>query len=176
MAMGLQFNNYRFAEPVTLRKTGGMIHPEPIDTETTNYKKSKFTSFGIWVPVLIEAAIANEFFIAAGVYGSLNMCDHTKYSSPKHKLHGIYAAPLTGGVTARIGFKKVYVMGNYNLSSLFPKKDKGPENKHAQRRVRSRILNFQPKTQQKNMRILRKTSAVYSALVFFYRCRTKYPA
>lgn len=126
MAMGLQFNNYRFAEPVTLRKTGGMIHPEPIDTETTNYKKSKFISFGIWVPVLIEAAIANEFFIAAGVYGSLNMCDHTKYSSPKHKLHGIYAAPLTGGVTARIGFKKVYVMGNYNLSSLF-QKDKGPE-------------------------------------------------
>lgn len=61
-----------------------------------------------------------------GVCDSLNMCDHTKYSSSKHKLHGIYAAPLTGGVTARIGFKKVYVMGNYNLSGLF-QKDKGPE-------------------------------------------------
>lgn len=126
MAVGLQFNNYRFAEPITLQKADGMIHPSEIDTEKTNYKKSKFTSFGIWVPVMFEAAIANKFFIAAGVYGSLNMCDHTKYSAPKTKLHGIYMAPLTGGVTARIGFKKIYIMGNYNLSGLF-KKDKGPD-------------------------------------------------
>ncbi len=123
---GLQFNNYRFYDPVTLRKTDGMIHPEPIDLTTTRFKKSKFTSFGIWVPVMFEAAIRNDFFVAAGVYGSLNMCGHTKYSAPKSKMHGIYIAPLTGGVTARIGFDKIYIMGNYNLSYLFMK-DKGPE-------------------------------------------------
>jgi len=126
IAAGLHFNNYRFDEPITLQKTGGTIHPKPIDTATVRFKKSKFSSFGIWVPVMFEAAISSDFFIAAGLYGSLNMCDHTKYSAPKNKLHGIYMAPLAGGVTARIGFKKIYVMGNCNLSGLF-KKDRGPE-------------------------------------------------
>lgn len=125
IGLGIQFNNYRFSDRITLEKRDGILHPLPLN-QLENFKKSKFSSTGIWIPVMFEATLADKMFISAGVYGALNLNDHTKYSKPKNKIRGIYMSPLSGGVTARMGFGKIYVFSSYALNSLF-KKDKGPK-------------------------------------------------
>lgn len=120
--LGLVWNNYVFDEDITLIKEGGMVVPTPIGS---GYKKSKFSTFGLNVPVVVGVKI-KSITVAGGVYGNLILSQRTKYKKPKHKNKGVgYANMLQGGVTARIGFKCVNVFANYALTDLF-KHDRGP--------------------------------------------------
>lgn len=121
-ALGLLWNDYTFSDDITLVMENGTITPKAIDGK---YKKSKFTTFALTVPVVFGFN-NDDFSISGGVYGNLVLSQHTKYKKPKHKEKGLsYANMLQGGLTARVGYKGVSIFANYSLSNLF-KKDKGP--------------------------------------------------
>lgn len=120
---GLQiiWNNYVFANDITLIKEDGMVVPVPV----SNPKKTKLTTFGLQIPVIMEFNLPGRVFLAAGVYGGVNIGMNTKVKFPKDKMRDPYMNPLYWGVTGRVGYGSFYVYANYGMSNLF-KKDKGP--------------------------------------------------
>jgi hypothetical protein len=118
----LTWNNYVLANPVTLVKDDGRLVPMDLQ----NPKKSKFTSFSLQIPVLLEFNISKNFFIAGGAYGGLNIGSKTKYKFPRTKERDVYMNQFYYGATGRIGLYGFYIYANYGLSELF-RENRGPE-------------------------------------------------
>jgi hypothetical protein len=121
---GLQmvWNNYVFANDITLVKDGGRLVP----ADVVNPKKTKLATFGFQIPVLLEINMAGRIFIAGGAYGGVNLGMNTKVKFPKNKMRDPYMSPFYYGVTGRVGYDNFYVYANYGLSNLF-QANKGPE-------------------------------------------------
>ncbi len=124
VSAGLQFiwNNYVFANDITLVKQDGRLVPVPVQ----NPKKTKLATFGFQIPVLLELNLPGNVFIAGGIYGGVNLGMNTKVKFPKEKMRDPYINPFYGGVTGRVGYRSFYVYANYGLTSLF-QTNKGPE-------------------------------------------------
>lgn len=122
-ALQLACNNYVFEQNVTLIKVGGMLVPQEISSQ---YKKSKITTTAFQIPLLFSFGRSRSFHASVGVYGGVILGSHTKIKFPKEKMYSLYMNPFYGGVTARLGFRGLYVYGNYGLSEMF-KPGKGPE-------------------------------------------------
>ena len=119
--LGLSWDNYVFANDITLARHDGMVMPVPIDP---GYKKSKFSTFSLSVPLVLGLSF-NKFSLSGGVYGDMIVSQHTKYKKPKHKEKYVnYADMLQGGVTVRIGFCHCSLFVKYALTDLF-KPDRG---------------------------------------------------
>ncbi len=115
--LGLVWRNYSFDNPITLRRHNGRIYPVPLDA--AGLKKSKLTTFSIEVPVMLDVNFG-RFFVSGGVYGGLVVGSHTKYKKPKTKSStGTSVQMFEYGVTARAGFRYLYVFGNYGLNNVF---------------------------------------------------------
>lgn len=127
LTFGLQtsFNNYVFDNPITLRREGGVIVPVDV---TPHPKKTKISTWGFQIPVLLELNLPGRIHISGGVYGGahLDMRTKVKYKSSKDKRWNPYTEAFYYGATVRIGYDAVYVYCNTQLSSLF-QQDKGPE-------------------------------------------------
>lgn len=121
-SLGIMWNDYTFANDVTLKRVDGMLQPVDIDK---SHKKSKLNTFSIHLPVTIEASYKN-YFISAGVYGDLVLGSHSKVKFPKVKSHDMYVNMFQAGLTARVGYHELYLFGNYGLVNLF-KDGKGPK-------------------------------------------------
>ncbi len=123
ISTGLQliWNNYVFTNPVTLAKEDGRVVPVAVD----NPKKTKISSFGLQIPVLLELNLPNRVFVAGGLYVGANLGTNTKVKFPKEKMRDPYMNPFYAGLTGRVGYGSFYVYANYGLSRLF-QKDKGP--------------------------------------------------
>lgn len=121
-SLGIMWNDYTFSDDVTIKRVDGMLQPVDIDK---TYKKSKLNTFSIHLPVTIEANYKN-YFISAGVYGDLVLGSHTKVKFPKEKSHNMYVNTFQAGLTARVGYRELYLFGNYGLVNLF-KDGKGPK-------------------------------------------------
>jgi hypothetical protein len=131
--LGLQWNNYKFDNAITIDKSeDGIIYP--IGIEENNYKKSKLTVSYLTLPLMLEFQFpvnenTNTMFISAGMVGALNLGSHTKVKNDhsKDKDHGSFNInPFKYSAIARIGLRDISLFATYSFSSLF-REDKGPE-------------------------------------------------
>lgn len=123
IGLGLSIENYVFSDHLTLSYSEGMMRPVAIDP---SYKKSKLVATYLHMPVIFAWNIRKGLFLAAGINLDLNMGAHTKIKFPKEKARNCHLNPFNAGVTARLGFRRVYVYANYSLMEMF-KKDQGPK-------------------------------------------------
>ncbi len=116
--LSLVWRNYSFDHRITIDKQAGKV--VPVDIVTNNFKKSKLTTFSLNVPILFEANFSRHFFLSAGGYAGLAVGSHTKYKAPKTKSRsGNSIEMFEYGITARAGFRHMYVFGNYGFNPVF---------------------------------------------------------
>lgn len=121
-AFQIVFDEYVFSNSVRLVKHNGMLIPEALPP---SYKKSKLTTTSLQIPLIFTVGKSRSFHFSIGVYGGARIGNHAKIKFPKEKTYDMYMAPFYGGLTARAGFRGLYVYTNYALSDMF-KKGKGP--------------------------------------------------
>ncbi len=134
--LGLEFNNYRFDNDITIQKVNGIIVEDATTYQGSNISKTKLTTTYLTAPILLELHIPikhDEFNISAGVIGGVKIGSHTKVvykddgSKVKTKTRDDFnLSPFRYGLTAKLGFENVNLYANYYMTSLF-EKNKGPE-------------------------------------------------
>ena len=124
MALGFTWENYTIAGNYTMEYRDGMMRPLAIDGEI---KKSKMVASYFHVPITLDWNIKSDFFISAGVNVDILTGSHLKYKFPKTKIkEEITLNPVQVGLTARMGWKRIYVFTNYAFNDIF-KEGTGPE-------------------------------------------------
>ena len=124
-ALGITWSNYVFETPTRVQRTDGMITAEPVDTK--GWVKSKINTFALHLPILLEFGQRRGFFAAVGGYGDLVVGSRSKIKYSKHNKEinrGLNMPLFQAGVTARVGYRRVYLFGNYSLTELF--RNEGP--------------------------------------------------
>lgn len=123
MAFGFALENYTFANPATMELRDGMMRPVMLDA---SIKKSKLRASYVHIPVVLDWNIRRGFFLSAGFNFDILMSSALKYKLPKTKIRretGL--APIQAGITARIGWQRLYAYFNYSLVDMY-KRDVGP--------------------------------------------------
>jgi hypothetical protein len=134
--MGLEWNNYRFDQDITLQEIDGVIFPKLID-EDWSVKKSKLTSLYLTVPLLMEFQIPvknnHKIHMAAGLIGGLRLGTHTKIkykrkgNTHKDKDRDDYnLQAFRYSAHVRLGYRAINLFATYGMTDLF-RKNKGPE-------------------------------------------------
>lgn len=126
--LGLNFNDYRFSNPYTIKNENGYIVPVPLETD--GLQKTKISTGYLTVPLLLEFQLPREsgLWVSVGVIGGVKMGSHTKVkiNDIKTKDHNDFnISPFRGGATARIGYKGINVFGTYYFTEFF-KDGRGP--------------------------------------------------
>jgi len=134
--MGLEWNNYRFDQDITLQEIDGKIYPNPINSDWS-VRKSKLTSLYLTVPLLLEFQIPvkndHKIHMSAGLVGGLRLGTHTKIKYKKsgntHKDkdrddYNLQAFRYSAQV--RLGYRAINLFANYGMTDLF-RNNKGPE-------------------------------------------------
>lgn len=143
--MGVEFNNYHFSNPISLKvdnvngsPTKGMTI---VDSTYLNggfdVSKTKLSTTHLTVPLLLEFQIptgdrGHKVFISGGVIGELRIGAHTKVvydDEGKRKdknREDFNLSTFRYSFTARIGYRGLKLFANYSPVSLF-EKNKGPE-------------------------------------------------
>ncbi len=135
--MGLEFNNFRFANNITLKETNGVVVADSAYIlNGTNLSKSKVTMSYLNIPLLLEFQIPvgdEKIFISGGVIGALRLGSHTKVvyqkggNKQKDKVRDDFnIASLRYGLHARVGYRFIKLYATYYPVALF-QSDKGPE-------------------------------------------------
>ena len=135
--MGVEFNNFRFANDITLKEENGVVVADSTYIlNGTNLSKSKVTMSYLNVPLLMEFQIPaghDKIFISGGVIGGLRLGSHTKVvyqkggNKQKDKVRDDFnLASLRYGLHARVGYKFIKLYATYYPVALF-QSDKGPE-------------------------------------------------
>lgn len=123
IGLGLSVDNYTFSNDLTIKYSDGMMRPEPIDS---SYKKSKLVATYLHLPIMLDWNIKKGLFLSAGLNFDLNIGGHTKIKFPKEKYRNCNLNPFDIGATVRLGFRRLYVYGNYSFFEMF-KQDRGPK-------------------------------------------------
>jgi hypothetical protein len=131
--LGLEWNNYRFDNDITLQKVNGVIQPMDLDPNW-KVKKTKLTTLYLTVPLLMEFQIPVKYkkrrvHMSAGVIGGLRLGSHTKikHNGDKVKDHDDFKLKtLRYAAHARIGYRSLNFFATYGLTELF-ESDKGPD-------------------------------------------------
>lgn len=134
--MGLEWNNYRFDQNITLTEVDGMIYPDPINPDWS-VKKSKLTSLYLTVPLLMEFQIPvkndHKIHMSAGLVGGLRLGTHTKIkykrkgNTHKDKDRDDYnLQAFRYSAQVRLGYRAINLFASYGMTDLF-RKNKGPE-------------------------------------------------
>ena len=135
--LGVEWNNYRFDNKITINKEGGKVVRVPLNKEW-DVKKSKLTVFYLNVPLLVEFQIPVKYekrriHISTGVVAGLRLGSHTKVKykedgdTEKDKNHdNFYLNTLRCGAHLRIGYRGLNLFATYGLTDLF-EKNKAPE-------------------------------------------------
>lgn len=136
--MGLEFNNFRFDQNVTLKRENGITGPDwQYQEKGVDLTKSKLFTCYMNIPLLMEIQIGHrqKFFINAGMVGGLNLGSHTKVKadSPQfkgtEKNHGsLGLRNFHYGYVINIGYDCFALSVTYYRSNLF-RPGQGP---HAQ--------------------------------------------
>ena len=126
MAIGMAQENYSFASNHTLEYRDGMMYPVALDAKT---KKSKLMVTYLHLPFVLDWNIKSDFFISAGVNLDILGGSALKYKFPKTTVKNIATLnPIQVGVTARLGWKRLYAFANYAFVDMF-KEGTGPRGK-----------------------------------------------
>lgn len=137
--LGLEFNDYHFSNPITLKVENGVTVVDSSYIQA-GYKveKTKITMSHLTLPLLLEFQIPmgekrkDRIYISAGVIGGVRLGSHTKVvydDGSRHKdknRSDFNIATLRYGLTARMGYKGIRLFANYYPVQLF-EKGKGPE-------------------------------------------------
>lgn len=135
--LGLNWNNYRFANNVSLSNKDGRVTASFDTTSEIRYQKSKLTMSYLSVPLLFEYFTSKDkkkaFHFMAGALLGLRIGSHTKQ---KYELEGgtekpktydnFYLNPFRYGARFAMGYGNFNLFADYYLSPLF-KDNKGPE-------------------------------------------------
>ena len=136
--LGLEWNNYRFDENVSLEKGGSGLIQAYRFNEDWSVKKSKLTSLYLTVPLLFEFQIPVKYknrrvHLSTGLVGGLRLGSHTKikYKSNgnkhKDKDHDDFNLnTLRYSAQIRVGYRSLNFFATYGLNGLFQKND-GPK-------------------------------------------------
>lgn len=136
--MGLEFNNYHFSKPISLKVENEItVVDSSYIKNGFEVQKSKLSTTTLTIPLLLEFQIptgehGHRIFISGGVIGGLRVGDHTKViyddkGKRKDKNHEDFnLSTFRYGFTARVGFKGLKLFANYYPTPLF-EKNKGPE-------------------------------------------------
>jgi len=134
--MGLEWNNYRFDQDITLHEIDGVIYPDPINPDW-DVKKSKLTSLYLTVPLLMEFQIpvknGHKVHMSAGLVGGLRLGTHSKI---KYKRNGnshkdkdkddFNLQAFRYSAQVRLGYRAINLFATYGMTDLF-RNNKGPE-------------------------------------------------
>jgi len=133
-ALGINFNNYRFDNDITLAKNADGV-TEWVNAPAST-SKSKLATVYASVPLILEAQIplsnGNPINFGVGVIGGIKLGSHTKVvyednGRQKDKVHDDFNLSLLRyGFTARAGYKMLQFYGTYYMSPLF-ETGKGPQ-------------------------------------------------
>lgn len=133
--LGVEFNNFRFDENMTLKVEDGVTVPDyQYQAQNIRLEKSKLYTCYLNVPFLVEVQMGrnNNFFINAGMVGGWRIGTHTKIKasdprlSGKYKDHGSFGLRnFHYGYTINIGYNHFALSAVYYRSTLF-KDGKGP--------------------------------------------------
>jgi hypothetical protein len=126
--LGLNFNDYRFSNDITIKNENGYIVAVPITA--SNLQKTKLSTGYLTVPLLLEFQFPKEtnLWMSVGVIGGLKMGSHTKVkvNGTKSKDRNDFnISPFRGGATARLGYKGFNVFGTYYFTPFF-RDNRGP--------------------------------------------------
>jgi hypothetical protein len=136
--MGLEFNNYHFSNPISLKMQDGItVIDSTYIKGNFEVSKSKLSTTNLTIPLLLEFQIptgdrGHRIFISGGVIGGLRIGSHTKVlyddnGRKKDKNRDDFnLATFRYGFTARVGYRGMKLFANYYPVALF-EKDKGPE-------------------------------------------------
>ncbi len=137
--LGLEFNDYHFRNPITLKVVDGSTvednsyHLDP----NINVTKTKLSTIHLTAPLLMEFQIPtgsdeHRIFFSAGVIGGVRIKSHTKIvydGESKGKDKGKDDFNLSAfryGFTTRVGYRGLKLFANYYPTPLF-EDGKGPE-------------------------------------------------
>lgn len=119
MGFGFAMENYTFADKVTLKYEGGSFDIIQLDE---GIKKSKININYIHIPLLFDWNIRKGFFVSAGGQLDILMGSKLSYKRPKTTIEGkLPLNPVQVGVTARIGWRRIYAFANYSLLNMYKK-------------------------------------------------------
>lgn len=136
--MGLEFNNYHFSNPITLKVENGITTVDSTFIKGNfDVQKTKLATTHLTVPLILEAQIpvgnhGHRIYLGGGVIGGVQIGSHTKViyddnGKQKTKNHDDFnLATLRYGFTARLGYRGIKLFANYYPVQLF-EKSKGPE-------------------------------------------------
>ncbi|MFW6019262.1 MAG: GIN domain-containing protein [Bacteroidales bacterium] len=133
--LGLQYNNYRFANNVILDNDGDKLAGDYDKDTDRNYIKSKLVANYLTVPLILEFTThgKNEFHIGAGAQFAWKIGEHSKIvyekgtNRQKEKDRGdFYLNPYKLELTGRIGWGWINLFATYSLNEMF-EDGKGPE-------------------------------------------------
>lgn len=127
MSMGIRprWDNYVFANPITLQRIGGVIHPVDL-SDMGRLKKSKLTTYSLDVPVMVKFKPIDRMYINAGAFAGFTLRDHTKVKFPKDKDKGDFGVNFfSAGLILQAKYKNLGIFVNYSLTPLF-KEGVGP--------------------------------------------------
>lgn len=141
--LGVELNNYRFDNPLSIIKENGIIVADSsylLDPDVSTIEKSKLHTSYLTMPLLLEFQIptgrsGHRIHFSAGAIGGVKLWSTTKViykdqdgNKEKNKVKGndYNLSPLRYGLTARIGYRALNLYASYTLTPLF-EKNKGPE-------------------------------------------------
>jgi len=143
--MGLEFNNYHFSNPISLKtdktvgssSNGMTIVDSSYINNNFDVSKTKLSTTHLTVPLLLEFQIPtgdhkHRIFISGGIIGELRLGAHTKVvydDEGKRKdknREDFNLSTFRYSFTARVGYRGLKLFANYSPVSLF-EKNKGPQ-------------------------------------------------
>ncbi len=135
--LGLELNNYRFANNVGITRQDGEIVPVDYDETGISLDRSRFRTYYLTVPLLLEfqsghTRRSDRAYFSAGVIGGLNIGANTRVvyrdNSQKNRdrvRDDFYLSPFRYGLTVRTGYRSLNLYANYYPTGLF-RSDRGP--------------------------------------------------
>lgn len=125
-AFSTTIDRYGFMSAHTLEFRDGMMRPVALDE---GYTRSLMTASYFRLPVTLDWNITRTAFVSVGVNLDVLIGAKLIYKKPRTTVEGtVTLNPVQLGVTARVGWKRLYGYVNYSFNDLF-KRGTGPEGK-----------------------------------------------
>lgn len=125
-AFGATIDHYSFMSNHTLEFVDGMMRPVALDQ---GYTRSSMEASYFRMPVTLDWNITRTAFVSLGVNLDVLFGSSLIYKKPRTTIQNtVTLNPIQFGVTARVGWKRIYGYANYSFNDVF-KRGTGPKGK-----------------------------------------------
>lgn len=126
LAFGVTIDRYGFMSNHTLEFVDGMMRPVTLDQ---SYTRSSMEASYFRMPITLDWNITRTAFVSVGVNFDVLFGSSLIYKKPRTTIQDtVTLNPIQFGVTARVGWKRIYGYVNYSFNDVF-KRGTGPEGK-----------------------------------------------